>query len=87
MKLSQRVSELLSRQDCYRFSKRDNSVKKNVDGVISFVTITQRVLEWTQNHDQKMDRQTDKVITIGPPPTLSGRALKCCLQSQKDAKL
>ena len=34
-----------------------------------------RVTKRTQSHDGQMDRQTDKVITIGPPPTLSDRAL------------
>ena len=34
------------------------------------------VIEWTRNHDVwtdgRTDRRTDKVISIGPPPTPSG---------------
>ena len=40
------------------------------------------VIEWIRNHDRRTggqtDRRTDKVITIGPPPTSSGGALNRC---------
>ena len=35
-----------------------------------------RVTQRTENHDGQTDRWTDKVITLGPPQTSSGGALK-----------